>query len=58
MRRGGRDLQDGLRLESFAEVMFAAPRNALAIAKYLAQSREAEPEPENLQLDRIMRIIP
>jgi hypothetical protein len=58
MCRGGRGLQDGLRLESFAEQMLAPPRNAPAIVKYLVQSREAEPESENLKLDRIMRIVP
>jgi hypothetical protein len=58
MRRGGRDLPAGLWLESFAEVMFAPPRNAPAVVKYLVQSCEAEPESEHLQLDRIMRIVP
>jgi hypothetical protein len=58
MRRGGRDRQTALRLTSFAGHVFAPPRNAPAVVKYLLQPREADPEPENLQFDRIVPIAP
>jgi hypothetical protein len=58
MGRGGRDGQAALRPEPFGDVMFAPPHHAPPIVKDLLQSREAEPEPENLQFHRIIRIAP